>query len=94
MTVLIHGYKLVLTSVETPEQYDVYNSDGEVVAYMKLRWGSFVVRCPECMGDVAFHQELESFGKFSTNIERHVILTRGIEAVQKYYLAKQIENWG
>ena len=82
--IMIHGYKLVRTCYACPEQYDVF-ADGEMVAYFRLRHGSFRVDVPDCGGQTIYTARPEGDGIFSYE-ERVHFLTEAILAVQKFYL--------
>lgn len=82
--VLIHGYRLERTCFACPEQYDVYAGD-EIVAYLRLRHGSFRADVPDCGGDTVYTANPEGDGIFEDD-ERQKFLTEAILAVQKYYL--------
>lgn len=47
----ILGYRLVRTCEACPEQYDVFDSEGKQVGYLRLRHGTFRVWYPDCIGD-------------------------------------------
>lgn len=81
---LIHGYELKRTCYACPEQYDVYAGD-EMVAYFRLRHGTFRVDVPDCGGDTIYEASPRGDGIFD-NDERVRYLTEAILAVQEYYL--------
>ena len=84
MTVLIHGYRLVKTCNACPEQYDVY-AGNKMVAYMRLRHGSFTVEVPDCGGKLLFTAFPKGDGMFDDD-ERLYFLTKAIVNIQHHYL--------
>lgn len=83
----IGEYKLVCTSVDCPEQYDVYKGS-DIVAYFRIRWGHFTARCPYFMGELVFSEDIEGFGEF-TESERVPMLKEAIKNVDAYYRLKK-----
>ena len=47
---LIGDYNFVCTCYACPEQYDVFDKDGNQVGYVRLRWGSLYAECPDVGG--------------------------------------------
>lgn len=80
---LIHGYNLVLTCVACPEQYDVFDSKGTQVGYLRLRHGSFTVSCPDYNGELVYQAYPKGDGIFEDD-ERIEHLTQAILAIQKH----------
>lgn len=80
---LIHGYRLELTCCACPEQYDVFDQAGDMVAYFRLRHGSFTVSVPDYGGKVVYSASPRGDGIFEDS-ERLGYLTKGIEAVQAH----------
>lgn len=83
--VMIHGYRLRLTCGACPEQYDVFDSLGQQVAYFRLRHGTFRVDVPDCGGETIYTANPEGDGAF-TREERVRYLTEAVLAVQYYYI--------
>ena len=81
--VMIHGYRLELTCGACPEQYDVYDSLGQQVAYFRLRHGTFRVDVPDCGGETIYTANPEGDGIF-TRDERVRYLTEAVLAVQEF----------
>ena len=79
----INGLTLKRTCFACPQQYDVYNSEGYLVAYMRLRHGFFVVECPDIMGEVVYRALPEGDGIFEDHEEIY-FLTLGVRAVNKW----------
>ena len=90
--VLIHGYRLDRTCFACPEQYDVYAGE-HLVAYLRLRHGSFYASCPDVGGDVVYEASPEGDGIF-TDEERVRYLTEAILAVQEYYINRRWDKDG
>ena len=82
--ILIHGYRLQQTCSACPEQYDVFAND-EIVAYFRLRHGTFRVDVPDCGGETIYTAHPEGDGIFMAH-ERVKYLTEAILAVQEYYI--------
>lgn len=76
------GYQLNLTCGACPEQYDVF-LDGEKVAYLRLRHGTFRVDVPDCGDETIFEGAPQGDGIFNRD-EREVWLTRAINAVNNW----------
>jgi hypothetical protein len=82
----IHGYRLALTWFACPEQYDMFDRAGNMVAYFRLRDGSFRVDVPGCGGRTVYqNSDVEGDGRFSKK-ERFGELTKAVEHVIEYYL--------
>lgn len=90
-SILIHGYKLVLTCGACPEQYDVFDSDGKEVGYLRLRHGNFTVRCPDVCGEMVYYASPKGDGIFESD-ERFKFLTIAIEEIQKWQLKKMFDT--
>lgn len=86
--VLIHGYILDLTCFACPEQYDVFDQEGNQVAYFRLRHGTFRAEVPDVGGVTVYTAQPEGDGIF-TKDERQKYLTEAILAVQKFYLNRE-----
>jgi len=89
---LIHGYVLKRTCYACPEQYDVYAGD-EIVAYFRLRHGTFRVDVPDYSGETIYTAEPNGDGVFM-DYERVEYLTKAILAVQEYYLNMKWDKEG
>lgn len=85
--ILIHGYRLDQTCSACPEQYDVYAGE-ELVAYFRLRHGSFYAAVPDVGGEVVYEANPKGDGIF-TRDERVRYLTEAILAVQEYYINRR-----
>lgn len=51
----IKGLNFVCTCRICPEQYDVYDSDGRQVGYVRLRWGALNCEYPNVFGECIYH---------------------------------------
>lgn len=66
-----------------PEDYNAY-LDGKQVAYLRLRHGSFTVRCPDGGGDVVYSGNPKGDGIFDDDEERQLFLQRVVNAIIKW----------
>lgn len=80
----IDGYRLVLTSLACPEQYDVFNANEVKVGYLRLRSGYFRADCPTCGGDTVYEAHTRGDGMFD-NDERLPQLSAAIAAISAYW---------
>lgn len=90
MNLLIHGYKLELTCQACPEQYDVLDDEGNLVAYLRLRHGSFTAQCPDVGGDLVYQAYPKGDGIFEDE-ERYRFLTEAIYNVQKWIMNDKLD---
>ncbi len=82
----LHGYTLIRTCFACPEQYDVYDSEGNMVAYFRLRHGTFRVDVPDVGGDnIVSTNKVKGDGEFYDD-ERFYWLNHAVEKVIEYYL--------
>lgn len=88
MDVMIHGYRLHLTCFACPEQYDVFDSQGNQVAYFRLRHGTFRADVPDVGGETVYTANPMGDGIFHTE-ERVKYLTEAILAVQEYFINRR-----
>ena len=91
--VFIHGYRLERTCYACPEQYDVFDHKDQIVAYFRLRHGTFRVDVPDCGGETIYTANPEGDGIFKEE-ERVKYLTEAILAVQAYYLNRKWDEEG
>lgn len=73
-------YTLKLTCVACPEQYDMLDSEGNIVGYFRLRHGKFRVEYPDVGGVLVFEAKPKGDGLFK-DYEREYYLTLGYLAV-------------
>ena len=81
----LHGYTLTRTCLACPEQWDVHDSQGNMVAYFRLRHGSFRVDVPDCGGETIFTASPRGDGIFDAD-ERFYWLKNAMENVIEYYM--------
>ena len=58
------GFRLVCTSPACPEQYDVFDSTGNKVGYLRLRHGHFRADVPDCGGETVYRSSTKGDGTF------------------------------
>jgi len=80
---IIKGLEFDCTCHGFPEQYDVKDSDGKIVGYVRLRWGCFRVDYPECGEETLLEADLGGFfrGRFDDDRERTRWLTIAADAI-------------
>lgn len=78
----IDGLKLVCTCGACPEQYDVFDSEGGQVGYLRLRHGHFRADYPDSDGETVYQADTKSDGVFDDE-ERIIELKRAVEAINK-----------
>lgn len=88
--IMIHGYRLVRTCGACPEQYDVLDSQGNQVAYLRLRHGSYTVSAPDVSGEVIYQAFPQGDGIFEDD-ERVEHLEESIKHIQRYYINREWE---
>lgn len=77
-----NGITLELTCSACPEQYDAFK-DGEIVGYLRLRWGSFSVECPDVGGEMVYCASPEGDGSFYDG-EREYYLRTALIAIDRW----------
>lgn len=90
----IDGYQIELTCHACPEQYDVFDSRGEQVGYLRLRHGYFAAYFPDSGGECVFSAEPQGDGMFES-YERYRYLELAIKAIDakvKFYAGDQNED--
>lgn len=86
---IIRGYKFVQTCCACPEQYDVFDIDGEKVAYVHLSHGVIYAECPGYGGEIVYASaNFIGDGCFSRESERIKHLTNIVMAIHERSLAK------
>lgn len=80
----IHDISFVCTCGACPEQYDALDKDGNCIAYLRLRHGSFTVECPDVGGECVYCAEPHGDGIFEDN-EREIYLDAAKQAIVQYY---------
>jgi len=87
----IKGYELQLTCSACPEQYDVFNNQNIMCAYLRLRHGWFYAAVPDVGGKIVYQtKSSDGDGCFEDN-ERLKYLNRAIIAIDKHY-KKQVKK--
>lgn len=77
----IDGLKLVCTCMACPEQYDVFDSSGNKVGYLRLRHGNFRADFPDCGGETVYRSFTKGDGIFDVD-EREKELNNAIKALK------------
>ena len=88
----ILDYNLVLNCGACPEQYDVFDSEGKQVGYLRLRYGGFRADYPDCGGDTVYSHRFDDGWKgiFDDDVERVFFLTEAVKALHnKIQLEKE-----
>ena len=67
-----------------PEQYNVLNDNGDIVAYARLRHGVFTVSCPDWDGECVGIWYPAGDGFFECH-EREYFLKKAERKIRKYY---------
>lgn len=83
-------FYFVNTCYACPEQYDVYRDNGQICAYVRLRWGNLYAEYPSIDGEVIYntHFSDNSKGNFDNDNERDYYLKEISEAIKD----KIVEN--
>ena len=83
----ILGYRLERTCGACPEQYDVFDSEGERCGYLRLRHGGFRADYPYCGEGTVYSASPEGDGIFEDH-EREHYLTEAIKAIKQKHESK------
>ena len=88
---LTREYYYELTSGMCPEQYDVFNKDGEQVGYIRLRWGHLRCDVPDCGGETIYEHHFSNGlkGSFDNERERNKYLNIIDDRLKRYYKNKE-----
>jgi hypothetical protein len=84
----INGYTLQQTSIACPEQYDVIDSNGEMMGYLRLRHGYFRADYPTCGGETVYESNTKGDGLFDDD-ERIPELTKAVAALDAAHRNKE-----
>lgn len=82
---------IVKTIVQTcgmcPEQYECFDEYGNQIAYLRLRWGSYTVSCPDATFNSVhvYGTDTQGHGNFYDDTERLEQLSATIDAIDNYY---------
>lgn len=79
----IDGYKLVCTCGACPEQYDVFDANGQQVGYLRLRHGYFRAEAPDVAGEIVYDANTKGDGVFEDD-ERETHLRRAVAAINAW----------
>ena len=80
----VDGLVFNLTCCGCPEQYEVFDSNGNHVGYVRLRWGYLRADYPDCGGEVIYNHEFSDEWKgVLTGDEREHYLKEIAEAISK-----------
>jgi hypothetical protein len=77
-------FDVEMTCIACPEQYDVYDKEGNQVAYFRLRFGAFRVQHPDAGGEIVYTASIGDgwTGSFATNSERIRHFRRAFAAIE------------
>ena len=69
----INGLLFHMTCVCSPEQYDVYDKNNNIVGYIRLRWGRLTCDYPNAQGEEIYNTYIgdEWTGMFEDGAERN-----------------------
>ena len=85
---LIGKYNFKQTCSACPEQYDVFDEDGNQVAYVRLRWGCLSARSPDVGGADIYYDYVgdasSSTGCFESDEQRRTYLTRVVHRLDMF----------
>ena len=82
----IKGLRFKKTCSGCPEQYDVFDSNDEQVAYIRLRWGCLTAECPDVGGNLVYEADVgDGFtGSFRSENERRMHIYRIAAAITEW----------
>ena len=86
--------EIIKTCECSPEQYEVYikeDSERKIIAYLRLRWGTFTVSYPNVGGECIYsHSFSDRYkGMFSNEGERKLYLDIAVKAIMKKILKEE-----
>ena len=83
----ILDYVLKMTCGACPEQYDVFDSDGKQVGYLRLRHGGFRADYPDFGGDTVYRYSFDDGWKgIFDDEEREKYLTEAVKAIHSHHM--------
>jgi hypothetical protein len=89
------GFTFVCTCIACPEQYDVYleneqNDEENIKAYVRLRFGTLRVECPDVGGKTVYLKAFDEDykGEFENDEERLLYLQEIAKAIKEHYDAE------
>ena len=82
----ILDYNLALTCGACPEQYDVFDSEGEQVGYLRLRHSIFRAYSLDIRGSIVYRHDFSEDWKgcFDDDEEREFFLTEAVKAIHNH----------
>ena len=68
----IKGLKFACTCFGCPEQYDVFDSNDNIVGYVRLRWGKLTCQYPDVDGELIYEASVGDgwCGNFESDKQR------------------------
>jgi len=83
-------YKLELTCLMCPEQWDVFSNFFDQSGYIRLRHGEFRVDYPDCGGKTLISENVgfDGDGAFVNEEIRNVYLLRAVKAIDEEFMNK------
>ncbi len=88
---LIEGYLFKQGSFACPEQYDVFDLEGTLCAYVRLRHSQVKVYCPDFGGHIVYEAETIGDGAFLSS-ERLKHLKAAVIGIQEWIISKQYDE--
>jgi hypothetical protein len=79
--------RLVLTCGACPEQYDVFDDEGQRVGYFRLRHGHFRAHFGDVDGPIIYESSTRGDGMFEDD-EREVHSERAKDAIRRQLLSE------
>lgn len=67
-----------------PEQYDAFDALGNIIGYLRLRWGHFTVEVPDVGGNLVYEAMCSGKSALLDN-ERPHFLQKARVAISSYY---------
>lgn len=85
----IGKYYFYLTCSACPEQYDVIDTEGKILAYVRLRYGKLKVYVPDVGGELLYQKNYDEdfLGTFPSDQERKDQLEIIAQKLKEYYEA-------
>lgn len=88
-------YKMELTCLMCPEQWEVFDSCSNQVGYTRLRHGQFRVDYPDCSGKTLLEMCSGEYGDGAFNDERtrNIYLLKAVKAIDEEILNQNPSLW-
>ena len=79
------------TCCACPAQWDAYFS-GEIVAYIRFRYGRMTVECPDVGGELVYSMQSEDGmqGMFNSDVEEKVFLSKALNAITEWIIRHRL----